>query len=1301
MQRFLCFCGILCLIFCVFAQNDAQLTQQYEQMESVLSARDEAMLRACPVLKLDAIQQARPLPAAVDNSRLPFMTPIYSQSALECGQASSIAYTFSYEMNCLRGTNNNSTTRRYPTHFAWNFCNQGSSRGVSFMDTWEVVRTAGTPNVADWGGWYDTGGPSRWASGYNLYYKAMQNRIVEFLAIPTDSEEGLLTLKHWLDNHLRGDSHGGLANFYSTHVPNGHEMLHQIPVGTPHAGEWIVPALQSNVNHGQTIVGYNDSICWDFNGDGMYTNDRDLNGDGIVDIRDWEVGAVIFCNSFGTGFANAGYCYLPYRKLAELPANGGIWNKCVYVVNVKEQVNPRLTYKVTLQHTCRNKIKLQAGVSTNLSASVPDHTIDWAVFNFQGGELYMQGGETEADQTLELGLDVSRLLEFIQPGQQAKFFLQVIENDEDGTASGQVVNFSLMDYQGQLPVETACAQTFVPLVDNGTTTLSVTQSIDFDRPRMAPAPPAMEAFSDYSYQIPVSGGTAPYRFEFTKDYTIEEFSANFPAVAGTTLNFSNNDNGYVEVDLPFSFPYYDNEYQHLCIFTDGYMTFRYDTYNWPFLQSSEQQQKATQMIAPFCTDIVLQEVKMENNGDALTLHFRARVAYQQNSTLNYAVKLHPDGVIEMCYGSMDFTGNGGLSLISRGDTRIWQPTPVSEGTAAAMSNRNFRFTPPAKVDFLTLSRDGVLAGVSREAFANLPIPITCFDINDQRHDTLLYLSCEYGNMLTITDVSVEAGGDDIISAGEEVALSFTVRNLDTVAYNDCRVRFTTGCPYVEMIDDEEYFGYIGGGNAYTLNRAIRFRILPGTPNLTIVDFAAFITNESYPMTSMQSFTVHNHWLELASFAVDDGGNHLVDAGENDTLRVWFKNAGTAPIHDLQFELRFNEADITMLDTRDDLYLLNPGETKMVEFAFHPEDNFDGHGVLDALIDVTTGGQYSETKVITLITELNCENFENAIPSNFSMGNIAWSLTDEASVDGQYSMQSGDISHNDTTSMSCTFTAVRNGDVSFYFKTSTENNYDWLYFYIDGVQQNRWSGTHDWAYTAYPVQVGEHTLTWKYIKDYSVDGGSDCVWVDNLCFPLDNEAIPELQITPASVQVTAHAEEVVVPLHFESVTPIYLLFENEVMNDQNQSMGWAVMECAQGSLGALQSRDINLLIRMAGMPEGIYHARLVATVTDGNQVVVPIEITATETGVNEYVAENFTTKVYPNPTSGNVTVALEGINEGKMVNCRLFDMSGKQLECFQKAENQFVVSLENFVSGLYFLQMSVDGESPQVVKIVKR
>ena len=72
-----------------WGQQD-MLNQSYSQIENILTPEDEALLRACPILKLDAIQMARPLPAAVDNSQLPYMGPIYGQSALECGQASSI-----------------------------------------------------------------------------------------------------------------------------------------------------------------------------------------------------------------------------------------------------------------------------------------------------------------------------------------------------------------------------------------------------------------------------------------------------------------------------------------------------------------------------------------------------------------------------------------------------------------------------------------------------------------------------------------------------------------------------------------------------------------------------------------------------------------------------------------------------------------------------------------------------------------------------------------------------------------------------------------------------------------------------------------------------------------------------------------------------------------------------------------------------------------------------------------------------------------------------------------------------------
>ena len=65
-----------------------------------------------------------------------------------------------------------------------------------------------------------------------------------------------------------------------------------------------------------TFLGWNDSIRWDYNGDGQYTNDIDINGDGDVTMKDWEIGGVILANSWGDDWADSGFCYVMYNVLA-------------------------------------------------------------------------------------------------------------------------------------------------------------------------------------------------------------------------------------------------------------------------------------------------------------------------------------------------------------------------------------------------------------------------------------------------------------------------------------------------------------------------------------------------------------------------------------------------------------------------------------------------------------------------------------------------------------------------------------------------------------------------------------------------------------------------------------------------------------------------------------------------------------------------------------------------------------------------------------------------------------------------
>jgi len=64
----------------------------------------------------------------------------------------------------------------------------------------------------------------------------------------------------------------------------------------------------------------------------------------------------------------------------------------------------------------------------------------------------------------------------------------------------------------------------------------------------------------------------------------------------------------------------------------------------------------------------------------------------------------------------------------------------------------------------------------------------------------------------------------------------------------------------------------------------------------------------------------------------------------------------------------------------------------------------------------------------------------------------------------------------------------------------ENNWDFLYFSIDGTELQRWDGQVDWREESYPVSIGVHTFSWTYSKDGSVSHYADAGWIDFIQLP---------------------------------------------------------------------------------------------------------------------------------------------------------------------------------------------------------
>lgn len=655
-----------------------------------------AELSKIPEFQSEKNFSAKNLPTSLDNSTQPYFRPIFNQDHGSCAQASGIGYAFTYEMNRARGTSANSTSTQYPSHYTYNFLNSGNgNNGSWYQDGWDIIRANGCPTVVTYGGMAIS--DTHWMSGFAKYESAFANRLTDYFSIDVSAPEGLSVLKHWFYDHLDGSAVGGVANFAAG-----------ISIDDYYLDGNIVTKWGYSVNHAMTFVGWDDNVEYDFSGDGNITNDVDINGDQIVDMRDWERGALVMVNSWGTGWAAGGKAYVMYKLLAEPVSNGGIFEGKVYAINVRENYSPHLTMKVKMSHNSRENIKIRAGISTDLNATLPDHIIEFPLFNRQGGAYDMLGNWTS--DPIEVAFDITPLLSFVNSEANAKYFLMVTEYDYSDVSSGEILSFSVKNSENEFVSDSHNVQ----ILNNSTTYLSVNAVASFDSPAIANSVLTQGAEnSEYSEQLTASGGNAPYSWSILSEFT--EFSSNetFPAITENALAVTNEDDGFGEQTLEFDFPFYGNTYRTLYPLTDGSIVF---VPEFNYLRT-EEALKSTKMIAVFASDLWLIPAYGHGifySGDAQSATFRWKTTAwgNENASVDVAVKLYADGTVEMFYGD-GIVGAVGASGISNGDGINY--TISSNSNSELPSNKAFLYEPEPFPIGMNFSQDGIFYGTPLES----------------------------------------------------------------------------------------------------------------------------------------------------------------------------------------------------------------------------------------------------------------------------------------------------------------------------------------------------------------------------------------------------------------------------------------------------------------------------------------------------------------------------------------------------------------------------------------------------------
>ncbi|MFH1969399.1 MAG: M4 family metallopeptidase [Verrucomicrobiota bacterium] len=157
------------------------------------------------------------------------------------------------------------------------------------------------------------------------------------------------------------------------------------------------------------------------------------------------------------------------------------------------------------------------------------------------------------------------------------------------------------------------------------------------------------------------------------------------------------------------------------------------------------------------------------------------------------------------------------------------------------------------------------------------------------------------------------------------------------------------------------------------------------------------------------------------------------------------------------------------------------------------------------------------------------------------GHQNWFAESDTTHDDVLAAQSGPISHCEQSRLQTTVTGP--GTLSFWWKVSSEADYDYLRFFDGTNELSRISGEADWALYSVSLGSGTHTNTWNYTKDEAVVSGSDAGWVDQVAWaPVWTPTVPAISSTKGD-----YADRIRITWSAISGASDYLLYRHTINN----------------------------------------------------------------------------------------------------------------------------------------------------------
>lgn len=356
--------------------------------------------------------------------------------------------------------------------------------------------------------------------------------------------------------------------------------------------------------------------------------------------------------------------------------------------------------------------------------------------------------------------------------------------------------------------------------------------------------------------------------------------------------------------------------------------------------------------------------------------------------------------------------------------------------------------------------------------------------------------------------------------GESITVDLTLQNVGLADANGVNAVISTTDPYITLTGTAAAIGTITSSSSATQTGAFSFNVANNVPDQHPAQFTISVTDNSGNSWSsgfvllLQAPVLKGGILSIDDNANGDGDGQL-EAGETAILTIRCLNDGHSDAPASIASISTFSSFLTIVNNSALLGTINKQGYSDALFTISMAPNVTVGTAWDVQLSVVSG-QYSATKSYNGTAGIILEDFETNNFNRFNWilsGNTNWFTSTSLPYEGLYCAESGNIGDSEISELSIVINCLADDSVSFWYKTDSEQSWDFLRFYMDGILMGEWSGnTSLWSYAGFPLLSGSHTLRFAYEKDSYLSTGLDAVWLDNIRFPVGTQTTSIEQIT---------------------------------------------------------------------------------------------------------------------------------------------------------------------------------------------